>query len=200
MMTEDHSCDCICTVPFKIGAESDRSHAILDFFNRAVYGGQLRAGPCNNQVKRVGHVWDSFTATRTCLRNTDSLGIAETNDVSFRNPSQGSLYGFKLESGEQITSEDVLIVTPYKAQRDFIRGTLHQNGVPYRDCLIVDAPQGQEAPVVLFVRTKPESDPLKLGFLADKQRLNVGLSRAQKALVIIGNLKDTADRMISRPN
>lgn len=42
--------------------------SILAFFNKSVYHGQLKAGPRNDEVKRVGAVWDYFTATSEAFR------------------------------------------------------------------------------------------------------------------------------------
>ncbi|KAJ9220017.1 hypothetical protein DTO207G8_5296 [Paecilomyces variotii] len=58
-----------------------------------------------------------------------------------------------------------------------------------RDNLTVDACQGSEANIVIFLITKPsDSDGKSAGFVADSQRLNVALSRARKVLIIVGNL------------
>lgn len=81
-----------------------------------------------------------------------------------------------------------MIISPYKAQRRLISRTLSQSGLTVRDNLTVDAAQGQEAPIVLLSLTKPGEVPTSLGFMANKERLNVALSRAQKVLIVVGNL------------
>lgn len=59
----------------------------------------------------------------------------------------------------------------------------------YRDCLTVDAAQGQEEPIVIFLLSKPRPVAEEVRFIANKERLNVALSRAQKAVVVVGNAR-----------
>lgn len=82
-----------------------------------------------------------------------------------------------------------MLISPYKDQRRLITSELAKRKVTYRDNLTIDAAHGQEAPVVIFLMTKPSENPLDVGFIGDRQRMNVALSRAQKVLIIIGNLK-----------
>ncbi len=51
----------------------------------------------------------------------------------------------------------------------------------------VDAFQGQEVDVVLFSCVRA-NDIRKIGFLYDKKRLNVAITRAKHAVVIFGNM------------
>lgn len=97
------------------------------------------------------------------------------------------VYSHRTEDREQILPEDIMILSPYKDQRRFVRTVFRKSDLEVHENLIVDAFQGQEAPFVIFLMTKP-SDGLNPGFLADKQRLNVALSGVKKVLVIIGNL------------
>ena len=58
-----------------------------------------------------------------------------------------------------------------------------------RDNLTIDACQGSEANIVIFLMNKPwDLDGRSAGFVTDSQRLNVALSRARKVLIIVGNL------------
>lgn len=159
--------------------------SILEFFNRTIYCGTLIAGPRNDEVKRAGSVWDEFTATRAAFRTqnvngrrqlfVDVSAVAHQEGTSFCNRGQvevlkeflSGLYGFKTQEGASIVPSDVLIICPYRAQRDLVKETLEKNRAGYKDNLTVDASQGQEAPVVFFLLTKPEANPNKLGFVAD---------------------------------
>ncbi|KAJ5947740.1 P-loop containing nucleoside triphosphate hydrolase protein [Penicillium verhagenii] len=199
-----------------------RCHSdILRFFNEAVYKGKLVASAGNDVAERVSNVWSDFTASHAFFRraNVDgrrrlvinSPGYAEKDGVSFKNPAQAELlsqvlrelYAFKAASSERITPADVLIISPYKAQRDCIKATLSKHNIQYRENLTIDAAQGQEAPIVFLLLTKPGPDNRKVGFVADPQRLNVALSRAQRVLVIITNLDSwdvkAATRMSMKP-
>ena len=82
-----------------------------------------------------------------------------------------------------------MIVSPYKDQVKLVSEVFCAYKVGYRDNLTVDASQGQEAKLVIFLMTKPSDDSgQRPGFLIDRQRMNVALSRAQEVEVIIGNL------------
>lgn len=50
----------------------------------------------------------------------------------------------------------------------------------------VDSFQGQQADIAIFSVTR-SNDNSKIGFLSSAERLNVALSRAQDALVIVGD-------------
>lgn len=54
------------------------------------------------------------------------------------------------------------------------------------DCSTIDAYQGRESDVVVFLVTRSNRHG-KLGFLGERPRLNVALSRAREGLVIIGD-------------
>jgi uncharacterized protein len=73
--------------------------------------------------------------------------------------------------------EDVLVVTPYNAQVRTIRQAV-PDGVRVGT---VDKFQGQEAPVVIvsLASSSGEEAPRGLGFVFNKNRINVATSRAQ---------------------
>ena len=77
------------------------------------------------------------------------------------------------------------IITPYKAQVNYINDALRSKGRYCPRCMsaTVDGFQGQERDVIIFscVRTRHG------GFLSDARRLNVAITRARKMLVIVGN-------------
>lgn len=63
-----------------------------------------------------------------------------------------------------------------------------ERNVDYDENLTVDASQGQEVNIVIYMLVKPSSDTDKAGFVADLARLKVALSQAKKVLVIVGKL------------
>ena len=96
------------------------------------------------------------------------------------------------------------ILSPYKAQVDKLRDALaayrtkdmaHLDGFsPVRSNSAfvgtVDSFQGSEADIVVLslVRNSPRTGARALGFLRDKRRMNVALSRAKHQLIIVGSL------------
>lgn len=91
------------------------------------------------------------------------------------------------------------IITMYRAQKDLLEKELSKGewAVTLRDLIridTVDSYQGQENKIVILslVRDNPEE---KQGFLKDRARINVSISRAQERLVVVG-----AVRMWSKRN
>ncbi len=77
-------------------------------------------------------------------------------------------------------------VAQVKALGEFLRDHLHQWSAIDLTCNTVDSLQGQEADVCLYSVTRSNTYG-DLGFLREKPRLNVALSRARDLLVIVGD-------------
>jgi senataxin len=90
----------------------------------------------------------------------------------------------------------IALITPYKAQvnkmKDELASMIKRDEINMRELLqtveinTIDGFQGREVDVVFFscVRT---NDQGYIGFVSDDRRLNVGLTRAKKCLIIVGN-------------
>jgi superfamily I DNA and/or RNA helicase len=77
-------------------------------------------------------------------------------------------------------------VSQVKALQDVIRDQLHEwSGLSIK-CSTVDAFQGSEAEVCIYSVTRSNKNG-RLGFLREKPRLNVALSRGRSALIIVGD-------------
>ena len=82
---------------------------------------------------------------------------------------------------------DLLVVTPYNAQVVMLRRHLDAAGLGEVRAGTVDKFQGQQAPVVFFSMAASSIDdvPRGISFLLNRNRLNVAVSRAQYAAVIV---------------
>jgi uncharacterized protein len=92
------------------------------------------------------------------------------------------------ESGTRpLGQKDVLIVTPYNAQVVTTRRRLDAAGLPDVEVGTVDKFQGRQAPVVFVSMTASTADdvPRGISFLLNRNRLNVAVSRAKYAAVIV---------------
>ncbi|KAJ7154607.1 RNA helicase [Mycena filopes] len=178
-----------------------RSHpAILDFSNQQFYDGELI--PCGN------------VALIRSLENSDELptkkfplifhGILGKDDregssPSFFNIGEATLvkkYVLALVGDRKlrIRPEEIGVITPYHAQRCKIMDLLYRDpklrGITVGS---VEEFQGQERRVIIMstVRSNTnyvESDIRRtLGFVANPQRFNVAITRAQALLIVIGN-------------
>ncbi|KAJ7150896.1 P-loop containing nucleoside triphosphate hydrolase protein [Mycena crocata] len=174
--------------------------SIADKFTNHFYDGELK--PCGNP------------ALIRSLENSDELptkkfplifhGIIGKDDregssPSFFNIGEATLvkkYVTSLVSDRKlrIRPEEIGVITPYHAQRCKIMELLYRDpklrGIT---CGSVEEFQGQERRVIIMstVRSNTnyvESDIRRtLGFVANPQRFNVAITRAQALLIVIGN-------------
>lgn len=85
------------------------------------------------------------------------------------------------------SAREVLVVAPYNAQVNLVREVLDAAGLRAVRVGTVDKFQGQEAAVavVTLAASSAADAPRGLGFLLDRHRLNVSISRGQWAAVVI---------------
>ncbi|MDF2823432.1 MAG: nuclease, partial [Mycobacterium sp.] len=86
-----------------------------------------------------------------------------------------------------LRADDFLVVTPYNAQVLLLREHLDAAGLHEVRAGTVDKFQGQQAPVVFVSMTASSIDdvPRGISFLLNRNRLNVAVSRAKYAAVIV---------------
>jgi superfamily I DNA and/or RNA helicase len=93
-----------------------------------------------------------------------------------------------------IAQQSIAVLTPYSRQADLLKVTL--SGFRGIEVSSIDGFQGRESNIVIFdtVRCNTHHD---IGFLKDMRRLNVALTRAKAAVIIVGDrdtlTKGTAD-------
>jgi uncharacterized protein len=82
---------------------------------------------------------------------------------------------------------DVLVVAPYNAQVALIRQTLAARGRAEVRVGTVDKFQGQQAPVTIvsLAASSPKEAARGMGFLLNRNRLNVAVSRAKWLAVVV---------------
>jgi len=91
------------------------------------------------------------------------------------------------EPARPMRPRDILVVTPYNAQRSRIAQTLAARGLDEIAVGTVDKFQGQEAAVVIYSMATSSSEdmPRDMSFLFEKNRFNVAVSRAQCLSVVV---------------
>jgi uncharacterized protein len=85
----------------------------------------------------------------------------------------------------KLTHEDILVVAPYNMQRLILQRCL-PDGIRIGT---VDKFQGQEAPVVIISMCASDgaNSSRGIGFLFERNRLNVALSRASSLAIVVGH-------------
>ena len=171
--------------------ESYRMHpALCDFISESVYEGRLRSAPQTRQqlveargplsgsgLRFIGidHTGNTQESSEEALRIADEI---ETLLLATWTDAKGNI--------RLLTAEDILVVTPYNAQRRCILREFKKRNIAVR-AGTVDKFQGQEAAVVFFSMATSSSDdlPRNIEFLFSRNRFNVAISRARCLAVLV---------------
>jgi uncharacterized protein len=88
-----------------------------------------------------------------------------------------------------LVAADIIVVTPYNAQVRRLRRALDTARFVGVEAGTVDKFQGREAFVVFFstAASSAEEAPRGIGFIFDRQRFNVAISRARALAVMVGS-------------
>src|SRR5262249_31229876 len=146
----------------------DRLHSAERTFANRIDAVDLPAhGLCFAPVEHTGNSRESIEEAQRIVDNVQSLlrGTVTAND----------------EAPRPIETRDILVVSPYNAQRALLRRTLEAAGLGEIRVGTVDKFQGQEAPVVFYSMATSSGDdlPRDMEFLFEQNRFNVAISRAQ---------------------
>jgi len=87
---------------------------------------------------------------------------------------------------KMISPKEIVVIAMYSAQVKRIRSLMQRNGMRNVKVCSVDAFQGSEADVVVLSLVR-SNRAKSIGFLRDSRRLNVAMTRARHALIILGN-------------
>eukprot|EP00095_Tigriopus_kingsejongensis_P011513 maker-scaffold33_size549341-snap-gene-0.19 protein:Tk11513 transcript:maker-scaffold33_size549341-snap-gene-0.19-mRNA-1 annotation:"regulator of nonsense transcripts" len=100
-----------------------------------------------------------------------------------------------------IRADQIGIITPYEGQRAYLvqfmqyQGSHHPKIYQSIEIASVDAFQGREKDIIIISCVR-SNDYQGIGFLADPRRLNVALTRAKYAAIIVGNPKVLAKQLL----
>jgi superfamily I DNA and/or RNA helicase len=93
-----------------------------------------------------------------------------------------------------VAEQSIAVLTPYTRQVDLLKGIL--NGFQKIEISSIDGFQGREADIVIFVTVRCNVH-YEIGFLKDMRRMNVAMTRARAAVIVVGDYstltKGTAD-------
>ncbi|GBF49541.1 AAA domain protein [Leptospira ryugenii] len=158
---------------------------IVKFPNQYFYENQVQTSP---NVKHNQNIQNEMLRLFYSDKSLLWIDTAGTDNQEERNKTTGSI--FNLCEADLVTNfvknglnpNLCQILTPYSEQKERIERMTNYS-IPVQT---FDSFQGRESDMVVisFVRTNDENS---LGFLADERRLNVALTRAKFALVLIGD-------------
>jgi predicted RecB family nuclease len=172
--------------------ETWRMHPnICEFTSEMFYEARLRPRPTLDQQVIAGHPWLAgaglwFVPTdHTGCRNSSPQEVDVIKQIVASLTAKGVEWFRTTTTKRPMTLDDLLVVAPYNAQvSDLLTGLPKGAKVG-----TVDKFQGQEAPVVIYSLTTstPEDAPRGMEFLYSLNRFNVATSRAQTAVIVVGN-------------
>jgi predicted RecB family nuclease len=171
--------------------QTRRMHpSVCDFTSKTFYDAKLTSHPVTYPYLLKGHPWLEgaglwFVPTpHEGNRNSAPEEVLAVEKLVNSLVQPGVSWFSSATRGRPMRLEDILIVAPYKAQVAEL-----QEALPGAKVGTVDKFQGQEAPVVIYSLTTstPEDAPRGMEFLYSLNRFNVATSRAQTAVIVVGN-------------
>ncbi|KAI0077675.1 P-loop containing nucleoside triphosphate hydrolase protein [Panus rudis PR-1116 ss-1] len=139
----------------------------------------------------------------------DHQGVESIKDRSRVNINEAHLVCSIIEDlllqNETLRGHDIGIIAPYVAQIallnrflntdvkyknrfEAVLGSHRAMQIPHIEVKTVDGFEGREKDVIIFSTVRNNATG-HIGFLADRRRLNVGLTRAKRGLFVLGNIE-----------
>jgi predicted RecB family nuclease len=179
------------------GVFLDRSWRMAPALCRVVselsYGGELQPAPvtAGNELDTPVR-WAAPAGIGWVPVEHEGNGSASPEEAAVVAALVADLMGCGWRSGgveRVMRPADVLVVTPYNAQVNQVRGALAAVGLGEVEIGTVDKFQGREAAVAIFslAASSGAHVPRRLDFLLDRHRLNVALSRAKTVAYLVGS-------------
>jgi serine/threonine protein kinase len=168
------------------------SPAVGDLISECFYDGKLRSAPRDNPawlspVLPTPVVW--LSTAQAAKRGEKRSGFGRSNPLEARciRNLLGSLNLIAAAARETLS---VCILAGYREQCEEINRQIAEKLPSWRAleirCDTVDSFQGREADVAIYSLTRSNVEG-RLGFLNERRRLNVALSRGKLGLVIVGD-------------
>ncbi|PWY99732.1 hypothetical protein BCV70DRAFT_161805, partial [Testicularia cyperi] len=172
-----------------------RMHPEISLFpSRTFYDSKLQDGP--DMAQLTNQPWHKFELTRPFKFLATKAPESPGRMHSVMNKEEANvalaLYE-RLRTDYPTTDFDyrIGIVTMYKAQvfelRRVFQSRYGYDIIQRIDFNTVDGFQGQEKDIIILSCVRSSNEPRSIGFLSDRRRLNVAITRAKSNLFIIGN-------------
>ncbi|WP_077080011.1 TM0106 family RecB-like putative nuclease [Mycobacterium numidiamassiliense] len=179
------------TLPDERGYFLDRSYrmhpAVCAAVSTLSYEGRLHSVTERTAARRLDG-YQPGVHVNTVSHQGNSIDSPEEADAITAQIAQLVGMSWTDEHGARpLTARDVLVLAPYNAQVALVRQRLTSAGLGEVRVGTVDKFQGAQAPVVFISMTASSVDevPRGISFLLNRNRLNVAVSRAQYAAVIV---------------
>lgn len=166
---------------------------ILQFSNDTFYNGALTTAESVMQRRSLASRPITYIDTAGCgyqeKVNPETLSTFNTEEGHFVIRHLSKILD-NLPDSDRL-SVSIGIIAPYQAQVEVLRKEVagqgwHTDVLKHLTIASVDAFQGQERDIMIISLTR-SNDRGEIGFLADKRRMNVAMTRAKSLMVIVGD-------------
>ncbi len=186
-----------CGIPAHMLTTQYRMHPVIrEFPSARFYDNKLEDGcDASNRPAPGGLLWPDWDNPLAFIP-VDGAELQDEEGSSRSNYAEAAkvlnVVKGLLEIGD-LSTRDIGVITPYNGQVRILSDLFQQAGgrelgEPFHGLEIksVDGYQGREKEVIVF-STVRANETGEVGFLSDRRRLNVALTRAKRGLIIIGN-------------
>ncbi|XP_067231335.1 probable helicase senataxin isoform X1 [Chanodichthys erythropterus] len=160
---------------------------ICEFPSKYIYNSALQ-NDCETAQKRCSFTWP-FKPYKV-FDVTDGREMKERD--SFVNPKEVRLVLLLLKLLGEKQSVRVGVITPYNAQKQRIVEAIRGSGINKQlqvEIDTVDGFQGREMDCIIVSCVRASSKMGSIGFVGNRQRMNVTITRARFSLFILGHLR-----------
>jgi regulator of nonsense transcripts 1 len=186
-----------CGMPTHMLTTQYRMHpTIREFPSARFYDNKLEDG-CKpaDRPPAAGFLWPDWDKP-VAFVPIEGVEIEDEEGKSKSNMDEAakvvSIVDDLLAAGD-ISAQDIGVISPYNGQVRlltdlFIQAGGFEDGEPYNGLEIksVDGYQGREKEIIIFTAVRA-NERGEIGFLSDKRRLNVAITRARRGLIVLGN-------------
>ncbi len=157
---------------------------IMQFSNQEFYENRLKSHRSVKNAKLEKNLFDQPIV----LIDLKSKEKTFKSSNSYYNPKEAEKSIELVKKYHELGYKDIGIITPYVDQIRYILDNLSNELSEIVEVDSVDGFQGREKDIIIMslVRSNTKNN---IGFLKDIRRLNVGLTRAKRQIVIISNIK-----------
>ena len=181
-------------VPEKLLVQYRMHPALSQWPSGAFYDGALQNGLPEMQRQSDSRIkWPRTDVPMVFIHETCPEELAGSG-TSYLNRAEADLVEKNVRAllAADVRPEDIGVITPYDGQRTFVLSRFQRSEASEQlgrvEVASVDAFQGREKDYIVLTCVR-SNDRAGLGFLTDPRRLNVSLTRAQRGLILIGNVR-----------
>jgi len=177
---------------------------IMGFSSEQFYGGQLEAHPSVRHASLSSYDLSFAPDQPVEFLDTAGFGFSEITIPESRstaNPEEADLLLKRLaqllepynQAEDQKNYLTIGVIAPYRAQINYLKDAIEESdklrGLLEKRILsvgTVDSFQGQERDIIAISLTRSNNHG-EIGFLSDIRRMNVGMTRARRKLLLVGD-------------